>query len=72
MRGEQNGNVLFLDGPGGSGKTLLLKIISAFARSQDKDVLCVASSGIAAQNLTGGTTAHSLFRLPLDIRVDGF
>ena len=52
-------------------QALLLKIISAFARSQDKVVLCVASSGIAAQKLTGGTAAHSLFRLPLDLRDHG-
>ena len=41
-------------------------------RSQDKVVLCVASSSIVAQNLTGGTTAHSLFRLHLFIRDVGF
>lgn len=72
LSGEQNEKVLFLDGPGGQGKTLLLKIISALARSQDKVVWCVVSSGIAAQNLTGCTTAHSLFRLSIHISDDGF
>ncbi|XP_034236354.1 uncharacterized protein LOC117642372 [Thrips palmi] len=58
---------LFLDGPGGYGKTQLLKVIASYLRSKGKVSLCVASSGIAALNLEGGTTAHAMFRLPLDL-----
>ena len=42
-------------------------IILANIRSQQKIVLAVASSGIAANLLDGGRTAHSTFKLPLDI-----
>jgi len=36
-------------------------------RSSGKDALAVASSGIAATLLSGGITAHSTFKLPLNI-----
>ncbi|KAJ1519104.1 hypothetical protein ONE63_011345 [Megalurothrips usitatus] len=58
---------LFLDGPGGYGRTQVLKVIVSHVRSQGKVALCVASSGIAALNMEGGTTAHNMYRLPLDL-----
>ena len=39
-------------------------------RAQGKIVLCVASSGIAALILRGGRTAHSTFRIPIDVHED--
>ncbi|KAI5708509.1 hypothetical protein M8J77_024181 [Diaphorina citri] len=63
----QTSRVLFLDGPGGYGKTQLIRVILAFVRSQGHVAIAVASSGIAAGNMPGGTTAHSMFRLPLDL-----
>ena len=36
------------EGPGGTGKTLLYKTLCYYFRSQNKAVLCVASTGIAA------------------------
>ena len=60
-----NKNNIFLDGPVGTGKTVLLNVIASKLRSQNKIVLCVASTGIAALNYEGGVTAHSLFQLPL-------
>lgn len=42
-------------------------MILAKIRSQQKIALAVASSGIAATLLDGGRTAHSTFKLPLDI-----
>ncbi|KAE8745819.1 hypothetical protein FOCC_FOCC007466 [Frankliniella occidentalis] len=39
---------------------------AAKLRAEQKVVLCTASSGIAAINIEGGRTAHSMFRLPLD------
>ncbi|KAE8739271.1 hypothetical protein FOCC_FOCC015231 [Frankliniella occidentalis] len=59
--------LMFLDAPGGYGKSTLLQVVAADARSRGDIVLCVASSGIAALNLDGGTTAHSMFKLPLDL-----
>ncbi|CAB3241119.1 unnamed protein product [Arctia plantaginis] len=57
----------FLDAPGGTGKTFLISLILAKIRSQQKIALAVASSGIAATLLDGGRTAHSTFKLPLDV-----
>ena len=43
-----------LNSPGGYGKTLVLKVIAAKIRSEGGIVICVASTGLAAQNLEGG------------------
>ncbi|UPX10330.1 uncharacterized protein EKO05_0000996 [Ascochyta rabiei] len=60
----------FVQGPAGTGKTFLWRCICAYYRSTGRVVLCVASSGIAAVLLPGGRTAHSRFRIPLDIHDD--
>jgi len=60
----------FLQGPAGTGKTFLYRCICGTLRAQGKIVLCVASSGIAAQLLPGGLTSHSRFRIPLIIHED--
>ena len=57
----------FIQGPAGTGKTFLYRCLCHHYRSQSKIILYVASSGIAALLLPGGTTAHSRFRIPLDI-----
>ena len=57
----------FLQGPAGTGKTFLYRCLCHHYRSQSKVVLCIASSGIAALLLPGGRTAHSCFRIPLDV-----
>ena len=59
-----------LNSPGGYGKTLVLKVIAAKIRSEEGIVICVASTGLAAQNLEGGRTAHSRFKIPIDILED--
>lgn len=64
------GEIFFLNGPGGTGKTFVYRAIANFIRGQEKIVLCVASSGIAALLLDGGTTAHSRFKIPLRIHED--
>ena len=45
----------------------MLNLFLDKVRSQGDIALAVASSGIAATLLTGGKTAHSVFKLPLDI-----
>lgn len=60
-------NVYFIDGPGGTGKTFVYKLILAKIRSQQKIALAVASSGIAAQLLPGGRTGHSRFKVPFHL-----
>ena len=57
----------FIQGPAGTGKTFLYRGLCYYYRGKGQIVLCVASSGIAALLLPGGTTAHSRFKIPLDI-----
>ncbi|XP_070203407.1 uncharacterized protein [Littorina saxatilis] len=63
----ENGGIFFVDAPGGTGKTFLINLLLAKIRREKLIALAVASSGIAATLLTGGKTAHSTFRLPLDL-----
>ena len=53
----------FLDGPGGTGKTFLYKVVTYVLQSQGKTVVSVASTGIAATILIEGKTFHSAFKL---------
>lgn len=62
---NNEGKILFLDAPGGTGKTFLINLLLAKVRYGGKIALAVASSGIAATLLVGGRTAHSTFKLPL-------
>ena len=55
-----------LDAPGGSGKTTVVKLVASILRKAGKVALTVATTGIAAQNYEGGTTGHSMFKLPFD------
>lgn len=64
----RQGGFFFLDAPGGTGKTFLISLILAEIRSNNGIALAVASSGIAATLLDGGGTAHSIFKLPLNIQ----
>lgn len=64
---KNKGKLLFIDAPGGTGKTFLINIILAKIRSTGKLAIAVASSGIAATLLSGGKTAHSTFKLPLNV-----
>jgi hypothetical protein len=59
--------IFFLNGPGGTGKTFVYNTVSAKIRSQGKIIICVASSGIASLLLEGGRTAHSRFKIPINI-----
>jgi ATP-dependent DNA helicase PIF1 len=64
---HNNGGFFFLDAPGGTGKTFLINLILASIRKDNKIAIAVASSGAAATLLHGGRTAHSFFKLPLDL-----
>ncbi|CAN1756988.1 ATP-dependent DNA helicase pif1 [Linum perenne] len=65
--GHNKGNLFFLHGHGGTGKTYLCNCIVSKVRSRGKIALVVASSGIAATLLPDGVTAHSHFKIPLDV-----
>jgi hypothetical protein len=60
-------NFFFICGHGGTGKTFLWNAIISYLRARRKIVLTVASSGVASLLLPNGRTAHSRFRIPLDI-----
>ena len=60
----------FVHGPAGTGKTFLYKTLCNHFRAENKIVLCVASSGIAALLLPGGQTSHSRFKIPLILNED--
>ncbi|XP_050065323.1 uncharacterized protein LOC114130689 [Aphis gossypii] len=61
------GNIFFLSAPAGTGKTFLINLLLTKVRSNRNIALAVASSGIAATLLQGGRTAHSAFKLPIDL-----
>ena len=53
---------IFIDGPGGTGKTTVIKKIIAKARAQGKIVKICASATL----YENATTAHSLFKYPVE------
>ncbi|VDP12687.1 unnamed protein product [Heligmosomoides polygyrus] len=61
---------IFIDGPGGSGKTYVYNTLNNILRGRGKRVLNVAWSGIAATLLPCGQTVHSAFGLPVPISED--
>ncbi|GFW34287.1 ATP-dependent DNA helicase [Trichonephila clavipes] len=65
---DKVGGGIFLDAPGGTGKTFLIKLILATVRSNNDIALALASSRIAAALLPGGRTAYSALKLPLNIQ----
>ena len=59
--------LIYLTGKAGTGKSTFLKYIK---QSQDKNIVILAPTGVAAMNV-GGQTIHSFFRLPLSIFIPG-
>ena len=67
---SQSQQLFFIHGPGGTGKTFVYNALTAKARLEGHIVLCVASSGIASQLLLNGSTAHSMFKIPIPCHED--
>ena len=61
---------VFLDAPGGTGKTFCLNALLSHVRGEKKIALAVASTGIAALLLNGGTTIHSRFKIPINLTAE--
>ena len=59
--------VFFINAPGGYGKTFLIEALLYTVREMGRIALAVASSGIAAELLQGGRTAHSRFKIPIPV-----
>ena len=64
------GGSIFLQAPGGCGKTLVENLLLAKVRSEGDVAVAVATTGIAACLLDGGTTAHFRFRIPINLHAD--
>nr|CAD2197831.1 unnamed protein product [Meloidogyne enterolobii] len=62
-----NEKLIYIDGPGGTGKSYLLTAIYHLVRSYNKKIINMAFSGIAANLLKNGRTLHKQFKLPLNI-----
>jgi ATP-dependent DNA helicase PIF1 len=67
-----NGGVFFIDGPGCMGKTFLYRVLLETVRSQDKIVVAIATFGVGGSIMPGGWTAHSQFKIPLNIDEGGY
>ncbi len=67
---QGEGVVFFLDGPGGSSKTFVYKVLLALVRQEGHVAIGVASSGIVALLLEGRRTAHSVFKIPIALSRD--
>ncbi len=57
--------VIFIDGPGRTGKTYIENLILNIVRSHGDIALAIASSGIAVLLLSGGRTTHSYLKIPI-------
>jgi hypothetical protein len=64
---NKEGKLFFVYGSGGTGKTFVWTTLLSHLQGQGKIVLAVASSGIASLLLLGGRTAHSRFKIPIDL-----
>ena len=64
---SRQGRVFFLKKFEGSGKRFLINLVLTKAQSDGGIALANASSGIAATQLVGGSTAHSRFKIPINI-----
>ncbi|KAL5124162.1 ATP-dependent DNA helicase PIF1 [Glycine soja] len=67
---KDEGDMFFLYGYGGTGKTYIWKTLASSLRADNKIVIMVASSGIASLLLPGGRTAHSKFKIPIPVFED--
>ena len=64
---KKKGQLFFINVAGGYGKTFPMETILLSIQGMGKITLAVASSGIAAELLEGGCTAHSWFKIPIPI-----
>nr|KYP34779.1 ATP-dependent DNA helicase PIF1 [Cajanus cajan] len=69
---NKQSQVFFVDGPRGTGKTFLYRTLIAKVRSKGQIVLATTSSGIVVTLLPGGRTAHSRFKIPINVEADSF
>ena len=64
------GKSLFITGKAGTGKTTVLREITAQCKKMRKNVVVLSPTGVAAKN-AGGVTIHSFLHLPLGPYIPG-
>jgi hypothetical protein len=64
--------VIFINGPGGTGKTYNKNLILNVVHSCGDIALAVAFSGIAALLLSGRRTTHSYLKIPIALDCKSF
>ena len=62
------GKMFCVNAAGGTGKTFIVNTLLDAVRGDGFVALATASSGVAAQLLPNGTTIHSRFKVPFDIK----
>ncbi|KAH1222189.1 hypothetical protein GmHk_12G035407 [Glycine max] len=67
---KNQGDMFFLYGFGGTGKTSIWRTLATSLRANNQIVIIVASSGITSLLLPGGRTAHSKFKILVPIFED--
>ncbi|XP_073144594.1 uncharacterized protein [Henckelia pumila] len=67
-----NGGLFFVNGPRGTGKTFLYRALLANIRKNKMIAPATATSGVAASILPGGRTAHSRFKIPIDLHEESY
>ena len=65
---QGEGHMFCVNAAGGTGKTFVVTSLLDAVRGDGFVALATASSGVAAQLLPNGTTIHSRFKVPFDIR----
>jgi hypothetical protein len=64
---NKEGKLFFVYGSGGTSKTFVWTMFLSHLQGQGKIVLAVASSGITSLVFLGGKTAHSRFKIPINL-----
>ncbi|XP_036148429.1 uncharacterized protein LOC118647495 [Monomorium pharaonis] len=67
---NHNNNCIYIDGPGGSGKTFIYTTIYYLTKIRNKHICTMAFTGIAATLLPVGKTVHKTFGLPVPLFAD--
>jgi hypothetical protein len=67
IKNKNHDKYIFVDGPGGTGKSYLINLLIDYFNKDNVNVLAVAWTGIAANLLKNGKTVHTTFKLPLNI-----
>ena len=66
VRNKHTSNLIYLDGPAGSGKTFVYNTVIGILKCKGLTYTCVAPTGLAASLLDGGRTVHSKFKISLN------